>query len=80
MATITVKNIPDDLYARLKRAAQRHRRSINSEIIVCIERAVCSRRISGDEVLAQAQQLREKTEAHPLTDETLEAAKAAGRP
>ena len=40
MATITVKNIPDDLYERLKQAARAHRRSINSEVIVCIERAV----------------------------------------
>ena len=39
MATITVKNIPDEIYERLKGAASANRRSINREIIVCLERA-----------------------------------------
>ncbi|MBW1716868.1 MAG: Arc family DNA-binding protein, partial [Deltaproteobacteria bacterium] len=51
MATVTVKNIPDELYERLKTVAEINRRSINSEIIVCIENAVTSRRINPDEVL-----------------------------
>ncbi|MEA3441264.1 MAG: Arc family DNA-binding protein, partial [Chloroflexota bacterium] len=40
MPTLTVKNIPDDLYAQLKRYAAMNRRSLNSEIIVCIERVI----------------------------------------
>ena len=44
MATITVKNIPDELYERLKCVAEINRRSINSEIIVCIENAVVGRK------------------------------------
>ncbi len=36
MATITVKNIPGDLYEHLKERAQAHRRSLNSEVIVCL--------------------------------------------
>ena len=35
--TLTLKNVPDDIYERLKLAAQAHRRSINSEVIVCLE-------------------------------------------
>jgi len=37
MATVTLKNIPDELYERLKATAQAHRRSINSELIHCLE-------------------------------------------
>ncbi|MCC6166009.1 MAG: Arc family DNA-binding protein [Caldilineaceae bacterium] len=37
MATITVKNIPDDLYLALKQAAEANHRSVNREIIVRIE-------------------------------------------
>ncbi len=37
MATITVKKFPDELYDRLKQSAGANRRSINSEVIVCIE-------------------------------------------
>lgn len=33
--TLTLKNIPDDVYQRLKRSASEHRRSLNSEAIVC---------------------------------------------
>ena len=35
--TYTVKNIPSVLHARLKLEAQKHRRSINSEILVTLE-------------------------------------------
>ncbi|NBD34139.1 MAG: Arc family DNA-binding protein, partial [Cyanobacteria bacterium] len=30
--TITVKNLPDDIYERLKEAAKANQRSINSEV------------------------------------------------
>lgn len=42
MASITVKNIPTALYELLKQRARINHRSINSEIIVCIEEAVLS--------------------------------------
>ena len=64
MATVTVKNIPDELYGRLKAAAEINRRSINSEIIVCIENAVASCRINPDEVLENARKLRQLTAGH----------------
>ena len=39
MTTITVKNIPDDLYAKLKETAQADRRSINSEIMPVLRKS-----------------------------------------
>lgn len=33
MATITLKNVPDELYQRLKEEAARNRRSLNQEVI-----------------------------------------------
>jgi len=44
MPTITVKNIPTELYELLKQSAAANRRSINSEILTCIERAVRGRK------------------------------------
>lgn len=35
--TLTLKNIPDEVYERLKLSAAVHRRSLNSEAIVCLE-------------------------------------------
>jgi plasmid stability protein len=80
MPTITVKNIPDDLYASLKRSARANRRSLNSEIIVCIERALRARRIEPEAVLGRARSLREKTVGYVIGDEEFTAAKMAGRP
>ena len=80
MPTITIKNIPEDLYERLKEAARAHRRSINSEVIVCIERAVCSRRIDVEAELAAARALREKTAGYTLTDDEIKRLKEEGRP
>jgi plasmid stability protein len=80
MPTVTVKNIPADIYAKLKKAAQISHRSINSEIIACIERAVCSQQIDPDSLLAGARKLRAKTAGHPISDREFAQAKATGRP
>ncbi len=79
MATITVKNIPDDLYELLKAQAKTNRRSINSEIITLIERAVRSYRIDPEEVLARAREIRESIE-YVITDEELDKFINEGRP
>jgi len=80
MPTLTVKNIPDELYTQLKRNAEINRRSINSEIIVCIERAVRSTPVNPEVTLARARQLREKTSLRPITDHEFTLAKTKGRP
>ena len=40
MPTLTLKNIPDALHARLKASAARNRRSLNSEILVRLEQDI----------------------------------------
>ena len=80
MATVTVKRIPDDIYRQLKLQAVANHRSINSEIIVCIERAVANRRVDPTEFGARARNLRSLSAAHPLTDHLLDEAKRSGRP
>ena len=40
MPSITVKSIPDELYERIKQSAAEHRRSINKEVIICLERHI----------------------------------------
>lgn len=79
MATVTVKNIPDTLYERLKSVAETNRRSINSEIIVCIENTVGNRRVDVGEVLENARRLRRLTAGHPIGDTDFNQAKAEGR-
>ena len=35
--TLTLKNLPEALHARLSAAARHHRRSLNNEAIICLE-------------------------------------------
>ena len=79
MPTLTIKNIPEELYTQLKRYAEINRRSLNSEVILCIERAIYSHRIQPEEYLAKARRLREKTMQYPISDDDFTAAKVAGR-
>jgi plasmid stability protein len=80
MATITVKDIPDDLYEALKKKAAAHHRSINREIIHYIEQAVREREINVEEVLERARRIREKIGDVPINDEILNEYKNTGRP
>ncbi len=56
--TLTLKNIPDTVYERLKVSAEVHRRSLNSEAIVCLESVLLPAKITPDERLARARDLR----------------------
>ncbi|MGH9949229.1 MAG: FitA-like ribbon-helix-helix domain-containing protein [Pyrinomonadaceae bacterium] len=80
MATLTIKNLPDEIYAALTIKAKQNRRSINSEAIVQLEQL---RNTSLGDVgaeLKEIRKLREKTKGLWLTDEILETAKNEGRP
>jgi plasmid stability protein len=79
MATITIKNIPDELYQELKRSAAQNRRSINSEVIVCLERALRRTPVDRNELLARIREHRSKMTKVFVTDEDLRAAKNEGR-
>lgn len=77
--TLTLKNIPDDVYARLRVAAEMHRRSLNSEAIVCLETVLMPTRIAPAERLSRARQLRaELSEKFRACD--IDALKKEGRP
>lgn len=56
--TLTLRNIPDEVYERLKDSAKFHRRSLSSEAIVCLETALLPGRIPPAERLARARALR----------------------
>lgn len=79
MATMTIKNIPDELYEELKRRAAANRRSINNEVIVLIERAVQYQAQDPNEVLERVRVLREKLDLY-VTEDEITAAKHEGRP
>lgn len=79
MTAITVKNIPDNLYEHLKIAASTHRRSINSELIVCLEKVLLPQKTSSQEHIAAARALRKQVKASILTEKDINSAKNMGR-
>jgi len=81
MATLTLKNFPDALYAELKTRAAQHRRSLNQQAILCLEQALAT--TPSPEVvarrLADLKKSRSRLTGIYLTDEDIAAARSAGR-
>ena len=68
MANLTLKNIPDELHARLKESAERNRRSLNSEILVRLESAFAAPAI---DVRQHARRLKAFTDTQSMVDHAL---------
>lgn len=79
MVTITIKNIPEALYRRLKLKASEHRRSLNKEVIICLEQATGSVPLDPETFLARAREIRQLVKGPPLTERRLQQLKSAGR-
>jgi plasmid stability protein len=79
MATITLKNIPADLYLLLKEKAKNNNRSINSEVILAIKVAVAFRPIDVEATIQRARKIRELTAHYRITDEEITKFKNEGR-
>ena len=80
MATLTIKNLPDQLYARLKTRATENRRSINSEAILAVERALIDPApAEPDQLLAALRRSRARLKGLYITDRELRAARNTGR-
>jgi plasmid stability protein len=79
--TLTLKNIPDDVYERLKTAAKAHRRSLNSEAIVCLEAALMpAQRITVEQRIEKIRRLRESLPGGGFSREDIDAFIEEGRP
>jgi len=78
--TITVKGIPEDLYRRLKAAAEANHRSINSEIISRIEQTLKARRVPTGELLQRLRRLHGSFGSKTVKLKQLDAARREGRP
>ncbi len=77
--TLTLKNIPDDVYVRLKLSAQLHRRSMNGEAIVCLEAVLLQPNVKPAERLARARALREALPLGKFRVRDIDALKREGR-
>lgn len=79
MPAITVKNIPDELYNQLKFAAKQHRRSVNSELISCLEKVLSPQKLTANDHIAAAQRIRQRFDDFEVTQDDLQNAKNMDR-
>jgi antitoxin FitA len=77
--TLTLKNIPDEVYERLRTSAEAHRRSLNSEAIVCLESVLLPGRVPAGERLARIRALRSKLPKVKFKAQEIDAMKRADR-
>jgi plasmid stability protein len=81
MATVTLKNVPQELVERLKSEARQNRRSLNQEALARLEASLLAPRRSGAEAVEALRRLhRRMAGVAPLTDSFLQRAKNEGRP
>ncbi len=77
--TLTLKNIPDVVYERLKLSAQTHRRSLNREAIVCLEAVLMPSAMATSDRLARARELRATLPNKEFKARDIQALKTQGR-
>ncbi len=80
MASITIKNIPDELYEKLRTTAALHRRSINSEMVNCLESVLIPKRVTIKERLQRAKWIRSKINIDTIDPDEISKAISEGRP
>jgi len=79
MPAITLKNIPDDLYIKIKKSAEVNFRSINSEILFRLKTSINQNKPEVKLLLDEIQKVRNKIHIPELNDKILNIAKNEGR-
>ena len=80
VTTATFKNIPDELYAKLKESASAHHRSINGELINCLETVLKPRKINATERLTRLRSIRVAIDSKAVSLDELQQVIGEGRP
>jgi plasmid stability protein len=79
MVTLTIKNVPEELYERIKTQAKNNHRSINKEVISIIETAFTIPPIDVKSTLERTRKIRELTAHYIITNEEMTKWKNEGR-
>jgi plasmid stability protein len=70
---ITIRDIPDDVYQKIKKQAELHHRSINSEVIVYLKKLVESNRRDPDQIIGRAKRIKQKAKGALSIDQIQQA-------
>ena len=77
--TLTIEHIPENVYERLKRSAELHRRSLNTEAILCLQAVRVQDRLPPSERIARARALRAQLPQVTIDAREIEVARRQGR-
>lgn len=80
MATLTIRNVPAEVYEALTKQAKRRHRSLNSEAIFQLESVLGRREMDVEEELESIRRFREKLTEIYVTEEDVNREKNRGRP
>ncbi len=80
MPAITLKNIPEDLYTKIKISAKINFRSINSEILFRLKSSISIKKPDVDYLLSQIHAINRNLQIPILNDKLIDKAKNEGRP
>ncbi len=72
MVTLTIKNVPPEIYERIKIQAKNNHRSINGEVISILEKALSIPPIDVHSTLERTKKLREMTAHYVITADEIE--------
>lgn len=78
MSSVTIKNIPEPLYRMLKNRAKQSRRSLNSEVILGLQKYISTPSQDAKEFIDLARKARAMAKGR-LTAEEIDQAKREGR-
>ena len=78
MATITLKNVPRAIHLNIKKRAERNHRSINGEIISCLEKILGLCEDEADSLLAKVENV-QKNIKFVVSKKEIQEAKIEGR-
>ena len=78
MPTLTIKKVPEALCQKLRARAQRHHRSMNGEIIACLEQMLMPVPREAEALIREAEALNHRTSI-TFDDKLIEQGKREGR-
>jgi plasmid stability protein len=71
MATLVIKNLPEEIHAALRNSAERHHRSLTAEAIALLAEGTGNARIPTEQHLVMASELRKKVPGPAISDREL---------
>lgn len=78
MATLTIRNVPNELHDALKERARKNRRSVNQEVIAELAAVAHVEESFGNAVIEKIWEMRSRMKGFMTADE-IDAAKEEGR-